>query len=181
MHFLLFSNNSYLPLLATHKSLFMQGKHAYLRLRGSMPEPGEPQVEHLLCSRELLFQSPGGHRDSSDSDEELHAMEKQKVTWYCQPRSAYGALNLDHVHMKSCMSPLNPVTQHHLLKVNGCLRGSCPSSQPASQLVDSKFLLFYTGKLLHFGAYACFWQHIVQNVSRNVYRSRKRSEDGGVV
>lgn len=49
MHFLLFSNNSYLPLLATQKTLFMQGKHAYLRLHGSMPEPGQPQVECLLC------------------------------------------------------------------------------------------------------------------------------------
>lgn len=49
MHFLLFSNNGYLPLLATQKTLFMQGKHAYLRLHGSMPEPGQPQVECLLC------------------------------------------------------------------------------------------------------------------------------------
>lgn len=113
MHFLLFSNNSYLPLLVTQQSLFMQGKHAYLRLCGSMPDPGQPQVERLLCSRELRFQSPEEHRGSSYSEDELHATKKKNVTWYCQLRAAYGALNLDRIYMKCLMSPLNPVSQHH--------------------------------------------------------------------
>lgn len=56
MHFLLFSNDNYLPLLEIHKSFFMQCKHVYLKLHGLVPEPGQPQVECLLCSRELMFQ-----------------------------------------------------------------------------------------------------------------------------
>lgn len=42
-----------------------------------MPEPGQPQVERLLCSRELLFQSPDEHRGSAYSEDELHATKKK--------------------------------------------------------------------------------------------------------
>lgn len=73
MHFLLFPTSSYLPLLTTHNFLFMQGKPAHLKPRGSEPENAQPQVECLLCSRELLFPSPDEHRGSSSSEDELHA------------------------------------------------------------------------------------------------------------
>lgn len=129
-----------------------------------MPEPGQLQVEPLLCSRELLFQSPGEHRGSAYSEDELHVTKKRNVTQYCQLTTAYGALNLDRGHMKTFVSPLNPVPQHHSLRVNRCLCGSCPSSQPVSQLVDSKFPLFYICRL-HFGAHACFRRHMLQSVS----------------
>lgn len=104
-----------------------------------------------------------------------NCMEKEEkyVTWYCQVRAAYGALNLDHVYTKSFMSPLYPVPQQHSLNANRCLCGSCPSSQQVPQLLDSKFPLLYVGKLPHFGAHACFCQHILQNVSWNGYKSRK--------
>lgn len=143
----------------------MQGQRTYLRLRGSMPEPGQPQVERLLCSRDLLFHSPDEHRDCPYCEDELHATKKNNVTWYSQLRAAYRALNLDHVYTTSFMSPLYPLPQHHSLNASRCLCGSCPSSQQVSQLLDSKFPLLYVGKLLHFGAHAWFCQHIPQNVS----------------
>lgn len=78
MHFLLFLTSSYLPMLTTHNSLFMQGEPARLDLGGSAPELAQPQVELLLCSRELLFPSPDEHRGSSSSEDELCATKGKK-------------------------------------------------------------------------------------------------------
>lgn len=131
MHFLLFSPSSYLPLLTTHNSLFMQGKPAHLQLRGSVPEPARPRVECLLCSRDLLFPSPDEHRSSSSSEDELPATKgKKNVMWYFQLRAVYRALKADRGHMKGFMLPLTPVSQHHSANENRCF---CAIAQAPGQ------------------------------------------------
>lgn len=166
MHFLLFSPSSYLPLLTTHNSLFMQGKPAHLQLRGSVPEPARPRVECLLCSRDLLFPSPDEHRSSSSSEDELPATKGKKKCYVifsaksCLQSFESRSWPYERLHVTA-----HPGVTAPLSKRKQVFLSYCPSSWPGSQLVDSKFPPFHFGKLLSFDAYACLCQCILQNVS----------------
>lgn len=150
----------------------MQGKPAHFKLRGSVPEPAQPQVECLLYSRELLFPSPDEHKGSSSSEDELSATKgKKNVTWYFQLRAVYRAWKADHGHVKSLVSPLTPVSQHHSANENRCLCGiaQAPGQHHSCRVANSLyFSLANSLVLMHMLACAHIYSRTCPEMGTNL-------------
>lgn len=84
-----------LSLLETQKSFFMQGKYAYLKLHGLVLEAGQPHIECLLRSRELMLQT-------LRSTEALLTMRKSCML---QTKKSYAVLAV-----QSCLQSFEPRT-----------------------------------------------------------------------
>lgn len=98
----------------------MRGKYAYLKLRGLVLEAGQPHVECLLWSRELLLQTQRS-TEALLTIRKSCMLQRKKIMLYWQLRDACRALKLERIHLKSFTLFLNPVLQHDLWNIKRCL------------------------------------------------------------